>query len=55
MVVLLSVLASRDLETLILGAKVPFILRRTDNPFHFWLVGETYVHGIMHGEAIDML
>ena len=35
------------------NADVPFILRPCGNS-QYTLVGETYVHGIMHGELIDM-
>lgn len=34
----------------LLGVSVPFILRPEDN--HYLVVGEAYVHGLMHGEAI---
>ncbi|CZR54836.1 uncharacterized protein PAC_04720 [Phialocephala subalpina] len=33
------------------GANVPFVLRRLGNG-NFRVVGEAYVHGIMHGEAL---
>ena len=33
------------------GAKVPLILRRLD-PGHYQVVGEAYVYGVMHGEAV---
>jgi hypothetical protein len=33
------------------GARFPLVLRKLDNGHHH-LVGESYVHGIMHGEAI---
>ncbi|KAH8658186.1 heterokaryon incompatibility protein-domain-containing protein [Xylariales sp. PMI_506] len=33
------------------GADVPFIIRR-DGPDRYRLIGEAYVHGMMHGEAI---
>ncbi|KAK2615941.1 hypothetical protein N8I77_002662 [Diaporthe amygdali] len=34
------------------GSKVPFILRPHDNEA-FLLVGDAYVHGLMHGEAFE--
>jgi hypothetical protein len=41
-----------DTIWLLPGAAVPFILRHLENG-HFMVVGEAYVHGIMHGEALD--
>ncbi|KAF2493959.1 hypothetical protein BU16DRAFT_562915 [Lophium mytilinum] len=35
------------------GAPVPFVLRRLPNGRH-QLVGEAYVYGLMHGEALEM-
>ncbi|KAF2812997.1 uncharacterized protein BDZ99DRAFT_437772 [Mytilinidion resinicola] len=35
------------------GAPVPFVLRRLPNGNH-QLVGEAYVYGLMHGEALEM-
>ncbi|KAK0609423.1 heterokaryon incompatibility protein-domain-containing protein [Immersiella caudata] len=34
------------------GARTPFILRRK-GPDQYQLIGEAYVHGIMHGEALQ--
>jgi len=42
-----------DQICLVYGAGVPFVLRRRDNGGHL-LVGESYVHGIMHGEGMDI-
>jgi hypothetical protein len=33
------------------AANVPLILRPIGG--HFWPIGDAYIHGIMHGEAID--
>lgn len=35
------------------GVKVPLILRRQTGQGQYRLIGESYVHGIMHGEAVD--
>ena len=42
-----------DIVCVLFGAQVPLILRRKDSRYR--LVGESYVHGIMYGEAIKML
>lgn len=42
----------QDKIAVLFGARVPFILRPFGNRWK--LVGECYVNGIMHGEAIDM-
>lgn len=51
-------LASADVEEgdiicILFGGKVPYALRRKDGYYRF--LGECYVHGIMDGEAMDML
>ncbi|OCK99030.1 HET-domain-containing protein, partial [Cenococcum geophilum 1.58] len=48
-----SVMQPGDIVCVLFGAQVPFILRRKDSRYQ--LVGESYVHGIMYGEAIKML
>ena len=48
-----AVMQPGDIVCVLFGAQVPFILRRKDSRYQ--LVGESYVHGIMHGEAIKML
>lgn len=42
-----------DIVCVLFGAKVPFCLRPIGN--RFLLVGECYVHGLMKGEAQDLL
>ena len=48
-----AVMQPSDIVCVLFGAQVPFILRRKDSRYQ--LVGESYVHGIMYGEAIKML
>jgi len=48
-----SVLQKNDAVVVLFGCLVPFILRQQGDEYR--LVGETYVHGIMMGEAIEML
>jgi hypothetical protein len=40
-----------DLVTISIGSKVPYILRRMEK--YYLNVGESFVHGIMDGEALD--
>jgi len=44
-----------DSICILLGCSVPVVLRPDDfeDPSHFVLIGECYVHGIMNGEALD--
>lgn len=44
-----------DQVWLLSGAKVPFILRPVEGGRHHTLVGETYVHGYMHGESLKSI
>ena len=48
-----AVMQPGDIVCVLFGTQVPFILRRKDSCYQ--LVGQSYVHGIMHGEAINML
>ncbi|KAM0347385.1 hypothetical protein ACHAPU_004905 [Fusarium lateritium] len=48
-----SVLEEGDVICVMFGCKVPFCLRRIGVPYV--LVGECYVHGLMKGEAMEML
>jgi len=41
-----------DQVWLVRSAHVPFILRQTANDDTFSLIGETYLHGFMHGEML---
>lgn len=38
-----------------LGTKVPFILLPLGEKFRYKVIGESYIHGIMRGEAVEML
>lgn len=42
-----------DLVFILLGAGVPYILRRHSQDGKLQLIGEAYVHGIMDGEAME--
>ena len=42
-----------DRVAVICGAETPFILRRLGVGPQFQVVGESYVYGLMDGEAID--
>jgi hypothetical protein len=44
-----------DLCCILIGANVPFVLRKTDKESHYRLVGETYIHGLMRGEILDTM
>jgi hypothetical protein len=46
-----SAIIPGDAVFIILGADVPFVLRKTDET-RFQIIGEAYVHGIMDGEII---
>ncbi|KAF5713019.1 heterokaryon incompatibility protein het-6 [Fusarium globosum] len=48
-----SALEAGDVVCVFFGCKVPFCLRRAGE--RYLLVGECYVHGLMKGEAMDML
>ena len=43
-----------DVVCVLSGGDVPFILRQVGNKGEYKLIGECYVAGIMHGEALDM-
>ncbi|KAH8819774.1 heterokaryon incompatibility protein-domain-containing protein [Xylogone sp. PMI_703] len=43
-----------DIIVVLKGGRVPFILRKsTERPKSFRLIGECYIHGIMHGESLS--
>jgi hypothetical protein len=41
-----------DQVTILFGGETPFILRKFED--HFKLIGESYIHGIMEGEVIQL-
>jgi hypothetical protein len=41
-----------DIICVLFGSEVPYVLRPTRRGF-YWVVGECYVHGIMHGESLS--
>jgi len=43
----------KDLVCVLLGGRVPFILRRMSTSSSHILLGECYAHGIMKGEALE--
>jgi hypothetical protein len=46
-----SSLRAGDKVFVVPGANAPLIMRRLD-PGHYQVIGEAYIHGIMHGEAV---
>lgn len=42
-----------DYLCILLGASVPFVLRKIDD--HYIFIGEAYIHGMMYGKAIEMM
>jgi len=42
-----------DVCCIIYGADVPFILRKTEKEHHYKLVGESFILGIMEGQALE--
>lgn len=43
-----------DVVVVLFGGNTPYVLRGVGNQGHYKLIGECYVSGIMHGEALDM-
>ncbi|KAL8636772.1 MAG: hypothetical protein Q9228_005871 [Teloschistes exilis] len=46
--------AEGDEVWLLQGARVPFVLRPNLENGRYQLIGQSYVHGMMHGEALEM-
>lgn len=49
-----KVMEPGDIVCVLFGGKMPFVLRSWIDDM-FLLVGECYVHGLMHGEAVEMV
>jgi hypothetical protein len=43
-----------DIVCVMYGSDLPLVLRRVGNKGFYKLIGDCYVEGIMHGEALDM-
>lgn len=44
-----------DLVSVFAGGKVPFLIRKsTKGEYIYYLVGESYIYGIMNGEVVDL-
>lgn len=41
-----------DVCFILSGARVPFVLRRANDQVSYKVVGEAYIHSIMHGEFL---
>jgi hypothetical protein len=41
-----------DIICVLFGSEVPYVLRPTRTGF-YWVIGECYIHGIMHGESLS--
>jgi hypothetical protein len=41
-----------DVVFVAFGARCPLVIREIE-PSTYWLVGESYVHGLMDGEAVE--
>ncbi|MCJ1394390.1 hypothetical protein MMC18_007268 [Xylographa bjoerkii] len=44
---------SGDIICVLFGGRTPFVLRPRPNSDHYVFIGECYIHGWMHGEAIE--
>jgi hypothetical protein len=49
----LKTVRKKDQVTSLIGANIPFILRKLPSREHY-LIGETYVEGVKHREASDI-
>lgn len=44
-----------DEVCILLGCKIPLVIRKCEDSDRYFLVGECYVYGLMDGEAMDGL
>ncbi len=44
-----------DIVVILLGGKMPYILRPSPASGGYFIVGLCYVYGLMHGEAVEEL
>jgi hypothetical protein len=44
-----------DICCVLFGATAPFILRKADEESHYKLVGGAYIHGLIRGEALNII
>jgi hypothetical protein len=44
-----------DICCVFFSATVPFILRKVDEAPYYKLIGEAYIHGLMRGEAVNLI
>jgi hypothetical protein len=50
-----SLLQDGDICCVLMGCRMPLIIRPTSTPSHFKLVGHSYIGGVMYGEAVEAL
>jgi hypothetical protein len=48
-----SLLRDGDICCVLMGCRMPLIIRPTSTPSHFKLVGPSYIDGVMHGEVVE--
>jgi hypothetical protein len=47
-----SLLEDGDICCVVMGCRMPLIIRPTSTPNHFKLVGHSYIYGVMHGAVV---
>jgi hypothetical protein len=48
-----SLLEDGDICCVVMGCRMPLIIRPTSTPNHFKLVGHSYIRGVMYGEVVE--